>query len=60
MRAELLEAGGPELWQDFMTELRERHLGAVRPAADGPTATATERLAAAYADAVASAAQQRD
>jgi DNA-binding HxlR family transcriptional regulator len=26
VRAELLEAGGPELWERFMDELRERHL----------------------------------
>lgn len=30
-RAELLEVGGPELWDRFMEELRERHLGATRP-----------------------------
>jgi hypothetical protein len=23
--------GGPELWQDFMDELRERHLGVPKP-----------------------------
>jgi DNA-binding HxlR family transcriptional regulator len=32
VRAELLEAGGPELWDRFMDELRERHLGLARPA----------------------------
>jgi DNA-binding HxlR family transcriptional regulator len=32
VRAELLEAGGPELWDRFMDELRERHLGLTRPA----------------------------
>ena len=32
VRAELLEAGGPELWDQFMDELRERHLGVTRPA----------------------------
>ncbi|WP_116200349.1 winged helix-turn-helix transcriptional regulator [Amycolatopsis circi] len=51
VRAELLEAGGPPLWEEFMAELRERHLGTPRPDGDGPTAT--ERLAAAYAEAVA-------
>ncbi|WP_406639005.1 winged helix-turn-helix transcriptional regulator [Amycolatopsis sp. WGS_07] len=51
VRAELLEAGGPPLWEEFMAELRERHLGIPRPSGDGPTAT--ERLAAAYAEAVA-------
>jgi DNA-binding HxlR family transcriptional regulator len=48
VRAELLEQGGPELWADFMDELRARHLGAPVPA--GPSAT--ERLAAAYEDAL--------
>jgi len=32
IRAELLEAGGPELWDQFMDELREHHLGLTRPA----------------------------
>jgi DNA-binding HxlR family transcriptional regulator len=32
IRAELLERGGPELWDDFMAELRELHLGIPRPA----------------------------
>jgi DNA-binding HxlR family transcriptional regulator len=32
VRAELLQAGGPELWDRFMDELRERHLGLTRPA----------------------------
>ena len=32
IRAELLEAGGPQLWDRFMDELRERHLGVPRPA----------------------------
>ena len=35
IRAELLEAGGPELWDRFMDELRERHLGIIRPARTG-------------------------
>jgi DNA-binding HxlR family transcriptional regulator len=30
IRAELLEEGGPELWERFMDELRERHLGLAR------------------------------
>jgi DNA-binding HxlR family transcriptional regulator len=30
VRAELLEVGGPELWDRFMDELREQHLGAGR------------------------------
>jgi DNA-binding HxlR family transcriptional regulator len=32
VRAELLDAGGPELWDRLMDELRERHLGITRPA----------------------------
>jgi DNA-binding HxlR family transcriptional regulator len=48
VRAELLEAGGPELWASFMAELRAAHLGA--PVPSGPSAT--ERLAAAYAAAL--------
>jgi hypothetical protein len=29
VRAELLEDGGPELWDEFMDELRVLHLGGV-------------------------------
>lgn len=32
VRAELLEKGGPPLWNVFMDELRHLHLGAARPA----------------------------
>ncbi|WP_228259495.1 winged helix-turn-helix transcriptional regulator [Siculibacillus lacustris] len=32
VRAELLEVGGPDLWNAFMDELRHLHLGAPRPA----------------------------
>jgi DNA-binding HxlR family transcriptional regulator len=35
--AERLLAGGPELWEDLMAELRERHLGIPRPAGSAPT-----------------------
>ena len=45
VRAELLERGGPELWEDFMAELRERHLGVARPAGSG---SVLGRLTAAY------------
>ena len=31
IRAELLEQGGPGLWEDFMQELRAMHLGAPAP-----------------------------
>jgi DNA-binding HxlR family transcriptional regulator len=36
VRAELLEEGGPKLWQDFMDELRGIHLG-VEPAHRRPS-----------------------
>lgn len=31
IRAELLERGGPALWEELMDELRELHLGQARP-----------------------------
>lgn len=49
-RAQVLAAGGPPLWEAFMDELRETHLGPQarrRPAPEGPTVA--ERLQAAYA-----------
>ncbi|WP_188607129.1 winged helix-turn-helix transcriptional regulator [Chelatococcus reniformis] len=49
VRAELLEAGGPELWAAFMDELRTVHLGA--PTKPGPSVAA--QLQAAYEAAVA-------
>jgi len=45
IRAELLERGGPPLWDEFMDELRELHLGVPRPAGAG---SVLERLTAAY------------
>ncbi|GAB3148661.1 helix-turn-helix domain-containing protein [Amycolatopsis stemonae] len=51
-RAGVLVAGGPPLWEAFMDELRETHLGTRHgEAPDGPTVAA--RLEAAYAAAVA-------
>ena len=38
VRAELLERGGPEMWERFMAELRAEHLGA--PAPTGPSVRA--------------------
>lgn len=49
VRAQLLEEGGPALWDDFMDELRTVHLGA--PPKAGPSVS--ERLQAAYQAAVA-------
>jgi len=48
VRAQLLEEGGPALWNDFMDELRAVHLGAPMP----PGPRVTDRLRAAYAAAV--------
>lgn len=46
-RARVLADGGPPLWEAFMDELREAHLGTrLRPAPPGPTVR--EQLAAAY------------
>jgi DNA-binding HxlR family transcriptional regulator len=45
IRAELLEEGGPELWEEFMAELREQHLGIPRPAG---AESVFDRLRAAY------------
>ena len=50
VRAELLSAGGPELWREFMAELRTVHLGEPAPERDGPGVMA--RLAEAYAAAL--------
>ena len=51
VRAELLFAGGPELWNEFMAELRTIHLGEPAPERNGGPSV-TERLAAAYAAAL--------
>lgn len=48
VRAELLEQGGPALWNAFMDELRHLHLGAPRP----PRSVFAE-LQAAYEQAIA-------
>ncbi|MEV7225590.1 hypothetical protein AB0M79_01020 [Polymorphospora sp. NPDC051019] len=45
VRARLLADGGPSLWDDFMDELRELHLGIPRPAGVEPV---FGRLTAAY------------
>lgn len=47
IRARLLAEGGPPLWERFMAELREEHLGVpAGPSADGRTVR--ERLREAY------------
>ena len=50
MRAELLEQGGPELWAQFMDELRHVHLGT---GAEPVAPTVSTRLQQAYAAVVA-------
>ncbi|HET6525319.1 helix-turn-helix domain-containing protein [Sphingopyxis sp.] len=45
IRQELLEEGGPMLWDDFMNELRTLHLGAPPR---GDSASVLERLTTAY------------
>jgi DNA-binding HxlR family transcriptional regulator len=46
VRAELLEHGGPQMWADYMDELREIHLGIPQP--NGARRSVTEQLASAY------------
>ena len=54
IRARLLGEGGPEMWRDFMIELRQTHLGAQTPAAMPPSGpSVAERLRAAYPKKVA-------
>lgn len=48
VRAQILEKGGPQLWAEFMAELRHLHLGAPRP-----TRSAIARMQAAYEAALA-------
>jgi DNA-binding HxlR family transcriptional regulator len=48
-RALVLEDGGPKLWDDFMAELRETHLGIPPPRSR--RRSATEQLANAYSNA---------
>lgn len=50
VRAQVLEGGGPQLWTDFMNELRENHLGI--PHTETGRGTVEQRLADAYADAI--------
>jgi DNA-binding MarR family transcriptional regulator len=45
IRAQLLEEGGPALWDDFMDELRHDHLGEPLPAGHD---SVLARLTAAY------------
>ncbi|SDT38505.1 winged helix-turn-helix transcriptional regulator [Microlunatus soli] len=58
VRAEVLEEGGSDLWDDFMDELRTLHLGAPARHRDGPSAM--QRLAAAYAAAIGGDSDDQD
>jgi DNA-binding HxlR family transcriptional regulator len=49
VRAELLEQGGPAMWEEFMAELRWRHLD---DGSEPAHPTASERLTTAYLAAV--------
>lgn len=51
IRAHLLAEGGPKMWDDFMMELRETHLGI--PRRPKPRVSVGERLQAAYEAVVA-------
>jgi len=52
IRAQLLEEGGPVLWDRFMVELREEHLGLpAEPSPDGRTVR--QQLREAYLAVVA-------
>jgi len=54
IRAQLLEEGGPELWSEFMDELRERHLGLpMKKRAPTGRPSVGARLQAAYEAVVA-------
>ncbi|MEH2510741.1 DNA-binding HxlR family transcriptional regulator [Nitrobacteraceae bacterium AZCC 1564] len=56
IRAQLLSEGGPKMWDEFMAELREAHLGIKRAAK--PRISVGERLQAAYEAVVAKRRQQ--
>ncbi len=50
VRAQLLHDGGPQLWEDFMSELYQHHLGIPAPATGRPSVH--DQLDAAYAEAI--------
>jgi len=58
IRAELLERGGPEMWDAFMDELREQHLGVQRP--EGARSVFAELRAAYLAELAAAEAVPDD
>jgi len=50
VRAQVLHDGGPPLWNDFMNELRQHHLGIPAPQTGRPTVH--KQLETAYAEAI--------
>lgn len=48
---QVLHEGGPKLWDDFVSEPRERHLAIPAPRAGRPAVH--EQLETAYAEAIA-------
>jgi DNA-binding HxlR family transcriptional regulator len=53
IRAQLLEEGGPRLWDEFMSELRETHLGVPKSRRSKSGTSVAARLQAAYEAVVA-------
>jgi DNA-binding HxlR family transcriptional regulator len=53
IRAQLLEEGGPKMWEDFMDELRVLHLGAKPKPGAKSRPSVLQCLTAAYLDVVA-------
>ncbi len=58
VRAELMEAGGPMLWDDMMNELRQIHLSGLDPSERGPD-SAFAQLNDAYEKVVVTRAKAR-
>lgn len=50
VRAQLLHDGGPQMWHDFMDELRAQHLGIAQPSTGRPPIGV--QMDAAYAEAL--------
>src|SRR5690606_8609388 len=58
IRAQLLEEGGPAMWEQFMAELREEHLGVPASALKTGAISVRAKLQAAYEEVVAQRANQ--
>jgi DNA-binding HxlR family transcriptional regulator len=59
VRARVLEEGGPQMWERFMAELREEHLGVPAEDRSEPVGTSVSaKLQAAYEEIVARAAKE--